>query len=247
MQYSRFQGSFRRSMFAAAVLLLGAGPLALGVGCGTKENAATGTETPVKEAAPASPEKAEAPSAAAADKGAAAEHGALKAEPAAAAAYQGGAEVKANPSKPGAAAEAAAPSTAAAPMAEAAAPTEPTVTSPKIGEANFSVWMQSVPKLKAGQQGVVEVVLVPKEPFHTNENYPYKIKMSDPPAGVSFPQAIVRKEGMSLSAQRGVMRVPFVASAPGEARIAGKFSFSVCSSDQCLIDSRDLAITVKVE
>lgn len=246
MQYSRFQGSFRQSMFAAAVLLLGAGPLALG--CGTKENAATGTETPVKEAAPASPEKAEAPSAAAADKGTAAEHGALKAEPAAAAAYQGGSDVKANPSKPGAAAEAAAPSTAAAPLAEgAAAPTEPTVTSPKIGEANFTVWMQAVPKLKAGQQGVVEVVLVPKEPFHTNENYPYKIKMSDPPAGVSFPQAIVRKEGMSLSPQRGVMRVPFVASAPGDARIAGKFSFSVCSSDQCLIDSRDLAITVKVE
>lgn len=122
----------------------------------------------------------------------------------------------------------------------------PTVTSPKVGESNFSVWMQAG-KVKAGQQGVVEVVLVPKNGFHCNENYPYKIKLNDPPAGVSFPSAVVRREAMSVSPSRGVMRVPFVASSAGDARIAGKFSFSVCTTDQCLIDSRDLSITVKVE
>ena len=121
------------------------------------------------------------------------------------------------------------------------------MTSPKVGEANFSVWMQSAKSHKVGQPGVVEVVLVPKNGFKCNDAYPYKIKLNDPPAGISYPQPVVRKESMSVSPQRSVMRVPFTPTAAGDARISGKFSFSVCTSDQCLIDSRDLAITVKAE
>jgi hypothetical protein len=43
------------------------------------------------------------------------------------------------------------------------------------------------------------------------------------------------------------MRVPFVAANAGDATIAGKFYFSVCTSEQCVIDNRDVAVTVKVE
>lgn len=238
-----------------------------GFGC-AKEGAPGGDSPAVKEEVPGTTEKAAATGAPAANQAAPADPGAAKeaADPAGAAAKE--AAAKGDPSKAaagarqaegqGAAAKEAAPAAdpsaaAAAPAAAetaAAAPAEtaaPTVLSPKVGDANFSVWMQSAGKHKAGQQGVVEVVLVPQNGFKCNDNYPYKIKLSDPPAGVSYPQPVVRKESMSVSPGRSVMRVPFVASAPGDARIAGKFSFSVCTSDQCLIDSRDVSITVKVE
>lgn len=268
MRRSSTLGSVQLSRSIPAAFLFGVLSVA-GFGC-AKEGAPAGESPAVKEEVPGVTERAAATGAPAANQAAPADPGAAKeaAAPEGAASKEAAAAKGGDPSKAvvgakqaegqGAvakeAAPAAEPSAAAAAPAEAAAvaaapaeTTAPTVVSPKVGDTNFSVWMQSGGKHKAGQQGVVEVVLIPKNGFHCNENYPYKIKLSDPSAGVSYPQPIVRKESMSVSADRGVMRVPFVASAAGDAKIAGKFSFSVCSSDQCLIDSRDVAITVKVD
>lgn len=140
--------------------------------------------------------------------------------------------------------------TAAAPSAAAAAapePPAPVVESPKLAEQGFSLWMQSSGRYKAGQQGFVEVVLVPKGEFHCNQEYPYKMKLGAAPAGVTYPTPIVRTEGLSVSPTRATMRVPFVAQNAGEAKVAGKFYFSVCTSEQCVIDNRDVAVTVKVD
>lgn len=128
----------------------------------------------------------------------------------------------------------------------AAEATTPTVTSPKAGESNFEVSMQAEPA-KAGQPAFAEIVLVPKGSFHCNENYPYRFKLSEPEGGVVYPSAVVQKEAMSITPARGVMKVPFTASTAGEAKISGKFFFSVCTSDQCLIDTRELSVTVKVD
>jgi hypothetical protein len=261
--------------FAAALSIAALG--ALSAGCGKEQSPGAGTESPGKDpqaaqdpgkASPETARPSEAQANAASTGSPAAPSTGDSRGAQQPAANEQGVQAKGDPGR------IAAPSRpdTQAPAAEPAAPTPPStagdarpaeppapaptsaagdartaeVTSPKVGEANFSVWMQSSGKHKVGQPGVVEVVLIPKNGFKCNENYPYKIKLNDA-AGVSFPQPVVRKEGMSVSPQRGVMRVPFVPSAAGDARIAGKFSFSVCTSDQCLIDSRDLAITVKVE
>ncbi len=114
-----------------------------------------------------------------------------------------------------------------------------------LTESGFSVWMQSAKSYKVGQTGAVQVVLVPKGEFHCNDKYPYKVKLGSPPAGVTYPQEIVRDA--SVSATRTSITVPFTATAVGDARISGKFSFSVCKADQCVIDAREVAATVKVE
>jgi hypothetical protein len=141
----------------------------------------------------------------------------------------------------------AAPLASAAPADSAVAPPAFTVESPKVAEGSFNLWMQAAGKYKAGQQGAVQVVLVARGAFHCNDKYPYKFKLAPPPPGVSYPQAIVRNEGLALTPARSVMTVPFVPSAPGEARIAGTFSFSVCSASSCQLETRDLSITVKVD
>lgn len=153
------------------------------------------------------------------------------------------------PSASGApAASAAASGTAAATSTAAASATpEPalTVQSAKTQEAAFSVWMSSAKSYKVGQAGSVEVVLVPRGEYHCNEAYPYKVKLGAAPAGVTYGSEIVR--GASVSASRAAIRVPFTATAAGDARISGKFHFSVCTADQCVIDSREVATTVKIE
>lgn len=141
-------------------------------------------------------------------------------------------------------------STAVASATASAAPSEPpapalTVTSAPVQEAAFSVWMSSAKSYKVGQTGYVEAVVVPRGEFHCNESYPYKVKLGAAPAGIAYSETLVR--GASISPTRASIRVPFTATSAGEAKVSGKFYFSVCKADQCVMDSRDVAATVKVE
>lgn len=230
-------------------------------GCGQSGSGAG--DVPAKDVATASPTGAAtgaavassgASSSSSAPSTAASAPGATTSDPAASAAAAGpsGPRPTASTAEPVASAapsstaSAAASATATA-TASASSTAEPalTVQSPKTQEAAFSVWMQSARSYKVGQAGSVEVVLVPKGEYHCNEAYPYKVKLGAAPAGISFSADVVR--GATVSASRASIRVPFTATAVGDAKISGKFYFSVCTSDQCVIDSREVAATVKVE
>lgn len=155
-------------------------------------------------------------------------------------------------SPPAVAPASAAPSASAVAATPTAAPTaEPRpiveVMSPKVAEGTFNTWMQSSGRYTAGQQGNVQVVLVAKGEFHCNDKYPYKFKLGAPSGGVSYPTPIVRAEGIRVAPERSIMTVPFVPSASGDARVSGTFSFSVCSATTCQIETRELALTVKVD
>lgn len=138
-----------------------------------------------------------------------------------------------------------------APTATAVATVEPKpiveVMSPKVTEGSFNTWMQSSGRYTVGQQGNVQVVLVAKGEWHCNDKYPYKFKLGAASGGVSYPTPIVRAEGLRIAPERTVMTVPFVPSASGDARVSGTFSFSVCSAASCQIETRELALTVKVD
>lgn len=142
----------------------------------------------------------------------------------------------------------AAPAVSAVAVASASAPSAPDpppVTSEKVGDGGFSLWMQSPGRAKVGQPSFVEVVLVAKGDFHCNDKYPYKLKLAAPSGGVSYPQPIVRDA--SVSPSRTVLRAPFVASTPGDAHIAGTFFFSVCTESKCRIETQAVGLSVKVE
>jgi len=132
-----------------------------------------------------------------------------------------------------------------APVPEA--PPPPPVESPKQTGQAFSVWLQSSGKYTAGQQGAVEAVVMPKGEFHCNQEYPYKFVTSSLSTGVTFPKSTYRAEGLSLSPTRAVMRIPFVPQSAGEARVGGTFHFSVCTDQQCVVEKRDVFVTVKVQ
>lgn len=147
------------------------------------------------------------------------------------------------PAAPSAAPTPAVAATSAAPEA----PPPPPIESPKQTAQFFSVWLQSSGRYTAGQQGQVEAVVVPKGEFHCNNDYPYKFVTSAGSSGVTYPKATVRSDGLSVSPTRAVMRIPFVPANSGDAKVGGTFHFSVCSDSQCVVEKRDVFVTVKVQ
>jgi hypothetical protein len=81
--------------------------------------------------------------------------------------------------------------------------------------------------------------------YHVNQEYPYKFKMGTAPAGVSYPEAIVR--AVNRTEKRATMSIPFTPDAAGTHTISGECSLSVCTESNCVIEKAQLSVTVKVE
>jgi hypothetical protein len=117
----------------------------------------------------------------------------------------------------------------------------------KVSDAAFDLSLDA-PKvaLKAGQAGLVEVVLVAKAPFHVNDKYPIKLKLKETP-GIKYDNLIIGKDAAKVEQMKAVVPVSFTPDAAGKRSVAGQLSFSVCTEDKCLMEKRDLALDVAVE
>lgn len=100
----------------------------------------------------------------------------------------------------------------------------------------------------AGAEGVVEVTLVPKGAYHTNAQYPYKFKATDPaPDGIRYPKPIIVRAEGTFEEKRASFKVPFVVSKAGKATVSGTLSLSVCSEANCIMDKVELSLDVDVK
>lgn len=133
-----------------------------------------------------------------------------------------------------------------APDAPAAAPAVPAAGTSKYDEGKFVLTIEPAGEVAAGKDGVVNVVLVANPPFHTNQEYPYKFKAKEG-EGVKFAKPVVGKDAAKLETQRLTMPVTFSAEKAGKVTVAGQFAFSVCTDETCLIEKRDLSLSVDVK
>lgn len=138
------------------------------------------------------------------------------------------------------------PGPAESPAAAAAADAAPTGTD-KVSDAAFDLSLDA-PKatLKAGQAGMVEVVLTAKAPFHVNDKYPLKLKLKETP-GIKYESLTIGKDAAKVEQMKAVLPVKFTPDAPGKRTVAGQLAFSVCTEDKCLMEKRDLVLAVTVE
>ncbi len=148
------------------------------------------------------------------------------------------------------AAAVAAPPAAPAPEPQAApgaAPetAEALAASNKVSEPNFDLSIEPKGDFKSGQAATVEIGLLAKGPFKVNDKYPYKFKVKEG-AGVKFPGPVI-KDGVKLEKTRAVLPVPFTPESTGKKQIAGRFDFSVCTPERCLIEKRELALAIDVK
>jgi hypothetical protein len=117
---------------------------------------------------------------------------------------------------------------------------------PRFDEASFSLEMRKVGAYTKSAAAKVEVQLEAKAPYHVNEKYPIKLELA-PTEGVKFDAETLGRDQVALQHQRAVMTVGFTPETAGAKTIAGKLKFSVCTQERCLMETRELALSVDVE
>jgi len=108
---------------------------------------------------------------------------------------------------------------------------------------------------KANTDCTVQITLTAKNGFHVNNDYPYKFK-ADEVAGVEYQGRDAGGKNVFSKAQgdfkieskeKGSLTIKLKVAKPGEVKLTGKFKLSVCSDQNCQMDTADLAIPVKVK
>ena len=133
------------------------------------------------------------------------------------------------------------------------APNEPAAAAPaaaaaakRFDEASFTLSIEPVGSYAAGKAGEVKIVLDAKGGYKCNDKYPYKFKAKETP-GIQFAAPVVKKDAVALAGKRATMPVAFTPKTSGKKTIAGKFSFSVCTEERCLVEKRDLSVDIAVD
>ena len=128
----------------------------------------------------------------------------------------------------------AAPSTA--PAAEAAAPAP--------AEASYSMSVENWEGPK-GEEGYVVVTIDAKNGHKINADYPHKVSLDTPPAGLKLPlPTMTAKDAERDGDKRLVFSIPMVADEVGEYVLNGTVRLSVCSPDTCRIEKEPLAARI---
>jgi hypothetical protein len=121
-----------------------------------------------------------------------------------------------------------------------------TPLSSKAEKDNFIAYLRPVGEYKKDTQGTVELVLETKGEFHTNEQYPYKF-VPKPSEGVTYAKEKYGRDDGTFEATKAVIKVTFTPTQAGKVQVGGKFSLSVCSDKNCLMEKVDLDLDVEAK
>ncbi len=114
---------------------------------------------------------------------------------------------------------------------------------PSYNEEAFQLSFEAPPAGKVGVPLTLKVVLVAKNGYKVNDEYPIKFKF-DENAGVKAAKDTVRKEDAKLEKMRVEMPMQVTIAGAGATSVSGRLSFSVCTEERCLIEKRDLKVNV---
>lgn len=107
---------------------------------------------------------------------------------------------------------------------------------------------------KVGVPCAATLTLAAQNGFHVNKEYPYKFKADDTgsveflgtDAGGRnvFSKAAGDFKLDDKDAAKGVLTIKYKLAKPGPAKITGKFKLSVCSDQNCQMDTPDVSIPI---
>jgi len=129
-----------------------------------------------------------------------------------------------------------------------APPATESVAKSKFDADSYTVEMKAAGPYKAGKEGKVEVILVPKGSYHVNDKYPHSFTTPDsPPEGMKYTKAKLAKADGTFTNTRGSFSVGFIAAKAGKQKVQGTLKFSVCSDANCVMDKVELDVEVDVK
>jgi hypothetical protein len=117
----------------------------------------------------------------------------------------------------------------------------------RFDEAAFALRIAPEGTYSAGKTGVAAIELTAKAGFKCNDQYPYKFKAKASP-DIAYASPVVGKDALRLEGKdKAVMKVAFTPNGSGKKTVGGQFAFSVCTEEQCLVERRDLELTIDVK
>jgi hypothetical protein len=140
-------------------------------------------------------------------------------------------------------AEQAAPSPVGPELAEKQAPAAAAASS--FDEEAFSLILTPPESVAVGKEVTFKIVLEAKGGYKVNEEYPIKftfVEVKD----VVPKKATLKKDDAKVEKERAEIPFTVTIKSPGKHDVAGKLSFSVCTEERCLIEKRDLKVSVNV-
>lgn len=113
----------------------------------------------------------------------------------------------------------------------------------RVETETYVAYVRPAGEFTKDSEGTVEVVLEAKSDYHINEQYPYKVtpRESD---GVKYAKEKFGREDGTFEATKAVIRVKFTPTRSGEVKVGGKFALSICSDKQCLMEKKDLELSL---
>jgi hypothetical protein len=157
----------------------------------------------------------------------------------------------ADPPEPTAATPAEGPAQDSARAADGASKDEPGDGEAEVPETTKKTERYSLtiatPEAKAGEPGEAKVKVVPKGKWHLNLAFPTSLKMDDVPGVELTKPHQKRADAVKLQEDYFEYGVGFVADAPGEKSMTGKFRFAICIDEACVPVTEKLAFAVAVK
>lgn len=100
----------------------------------------------------------------------------------------------------------------------------------------------------AGEEGQVIVTVKAKEGFKINDKYPHKVKLDDPPEGLSLPLTTIAKKDAQVNGDKSITyTIPATAAKVGQYKLGGVVKLSVCNKEQCRMAKEKLAANVTAQ
>lgn len=114
-----------------------------------------------------------------------------------------------------------------------------TTSKAAYSEAAFDLSLSARGKLSKGQAGELVIALTAKAPFHVNLEYPHRFKLATK-HGLTTPSDTIQRDPAKVGESKLELTIPVTLADAGPFGLEGEMSFSVCTSEKCLMEKRRL-------
>jgi hypothetical protein len=114
----------------------------------------------------------------------------------------------------------------------------------RFDESAFSLEIAPKAAVARGQTGELLVRLAAKAPYHVNQEYPHRFKITEA-RGLSVDGTkTIERDPKRLTPEKLELSVPVTVGNEQRSGVDGEMSFSLCTAEKCLMEKRKLTLDI---
>lgn len=126
-------------------------------------------------------------------------------------------------------------------------PTPPTAATDVVTDTGFELRALTPGPYHAATAATFGITLTARGNYHVNQEYPIKVTLHAPPA-VTLPKSeLARADAAHFDEHQAAFDVAFTPTAAGAQHLTADVDFAVCTPENCMPDSRTVAVNFPVQ